>query len=268
MKPFFGTYFSYPKAFLGIVSLLFGAVVFFYLSYFGVDFFPSKDQKLLIIIDRSLSMAVEDVKSPLTNGAQSRLQEAKENAKKLSETHTQVGVITYAKNPTLFVPISEAQHSVLSLIESIIPEADVGGSDLPLALEFAKNLYEKIPLEVIIFTDGGSTGTTPFPEMPKNWRISLFPIGSENGGKIPLGYNAQGEKRYKYYSGTEVIVSYSPETLKLISKKIGATILTNREDLAQERNELYSFFQYNRYYIIAGLLTILGLLLHPYVRKK
>jgi hypothetical protein len=47
----------------------------------------------------------------------------------------------------------------------------------------------------------------------------IIGIGTKEGGKIPLGYTALGEKRYKYFSGSEVLSSYNHEYLVSLAEK-------------------------------------------------
>lgn len=56
--------------------------------------------------------------------------------------------------------------------------------------------------------------------LPEGWTLRLIQIGSEAGGKIPLGYNADGSRRYRYYQGREVIVPRSEELQRILEEQI------------------------------------------------
>ena len=60
-------------------------------------------------------------------------------------------------------------------------------------------LASRDPIHIVLITDGGMTGEGVFPELPSDTSLTVIGIGTPTGGMIPLGYNLDGEKRYKYY---------------------------------------------------------------------
>ncbi len=69
------------------------------------------------------------------------------------------------------------------------------------ALTLANTLYESDmrPLHIILLTDGGIL-PDDLPNISKYFSLSLIGLGTTSGGKIPLGYSADGQRRYKYFS--------------------------------------------------------------------
>ncbi|MBP9812753.1 VWA domain-containing protein [Candidatus Gracilibacteria bacterium] len=267
MKHVYHSYFSLFRALLGSIFLILGILLFLSLGVNQVSLFRGGDEASLIIIDQSLSMAIEDVNTAGKLSI-SRLDKAKELLQNMQVDTGHVGVILFAKNPTLLIPISPQISDFYNVISSIEPESELGGSDLLLALQFAKNLYGDRKLSINIYTDGGSTSLSSPPKIPQNWRVKIYGIGSEIGGKIPLGYNANGERRYKYFSGSEVIIAYEKSQLAKVSKAIGATLIDGELLHSGESTKWGSFFSQNVSYLLASLFLLIGIITHPYGRKK
>ena len=260
-------YFSYFRAFLGSLFLIVWTSIFCYLFVTKSPIIMSNTRPTLIIMDQSLSMAVEDIWSP-TPVIRSRLDLAKELVRTSIHDIKNLGIISYAKNPKLISPISPVSEWTMNLISSIEPESELWWSDLPLALKFAKNLYSHIWLTLIIYTDGGSTSESPLPELPKNWDVIIYGIGSKVWWKIPLGYNAQGERRYKYYSGSEIIVPYDEVNLSKIAKKIGAEFRQIDTYGTTPKDLYHPTLRGNTLSILSIILVLFGIIITPYVRKK
>ena len=213
-------------------------------------------------------MTVEDIRSSSSSKIQSRLDTAKEMIPAQFKAPKNVWVISFAKNPTLFIPISQIQSDFIGLIASISPESEVWGSDLPLALQYKKNLYGDKVLSVFIFTDGWDTSLSELPKIPQNWRITIYGLWSNAWGKIPLGYNANGERRYKYFSWSEIMVPYEREKMVSVAKAIGAHLI-HLDTLNSWNTDIpLRIFLDNIYYIFSSLLLLFGIIIHPYGRKK
>ena len=68
-------------------------------------------------------------------------------------------------------------------------------------MTLASTLYRSDirPLHIILLTDGGILPDTLL-ELPVHFSLSVIGLGTTSGGKIPLGYSADGQRRYKYFS--------------------------------------------------------------------
>lgn len=267
MKHVYHSYFSLFRALLWSIFLILGIILFLSLWVNQVSLFRWEDEASLIIIDQSLSMAIEDVNTSWKLSI-SRLDKAKELLQNTQDDTWQVWVILFAKNPTLLIPISPQMSDFYNVISSIEPESELWWSDLLLALQFAKNLYGDRKLSVNIYTDGWSTSLSTPPKIPQNWRVKIYGIWSEIWWKIPLGYNANGERRYKYFSWSEVIIAYEKSQLEKVSKAIWATLIDWELLRSGESTKWGNFFSQNVSYLLASFFLLIGIITHPYGRKK
>ncbi len=85
--------------------------------------FLGNEKTELIIIDQSLSMAVEDIHSDTT--LLSRLDLAKKMIDSSLDNGNQVGIISYAKNPKLVLPISQIHEGTREILYAISPETEL-----------------------------------------------------------------------------------------------------------------------------------------------
>lgn len=100
--------FSILRAVFGGVLLLASITLFAYLSVYKVPIFSADNEISLVIIDHSLSMAVEDMSDA---GLQiSRLEYSKNHILLSFQKSQSLGIISYAKNPSLLTPLSTTAH--------------------------------------------------------------------------------------------------------------------------------------------------------------
>jgi hypothetical protein len=109
--------------------------------------------------------------------------------------------------------------------------------------------------------------------LPENFDMILLGIGSDIGGKIPLGYDANGERRYKYFSGKEIVVRYEEEGIKKMADSYDvpyirvddisdiASLSSGKVNPLSEREKMIVLF-------LASFCIFFGYFLHPYVQKK
>jgi Ca-activated chloride channel homolog len=242
-------------------------LIFLSLWFKKAVLYKGQEELFLLIIDQSLSMAIEDIDTVWMQNI-SRLDKVKEMIRSTAYEWQKIWVILFAKNPTLLIPISSEVWKFHDIIWSIEPEPDLWWSDLPLAIQFAKNLYGNIKLQVTIYTDGWSTSMVTPPKIPQNWRVKIYWVWSEVWWKIPLGYNANGERRYKFFSWSEVILPYEKKELEKLSKVLSATLIDWDKTNLGENVLLENFFRNNTNYLLASLFLLLGIIIHPYGRKK
>jgi hypothetical protein len=210
-------------------------------------------------------MAAEDMKDE-KNRAISRLEYTKKYIQDTLENNKNKAIITYARVPTLYLPFVTDDRRFIDAVTSIEVEEDYGGSDLTLALALVKELYEKdSSIDLSIFTDGWSTTTLEFPTLPRSWSVTLVGVGTEGGGPIPLGYNADGTRRYKYFSWSEVVARYERWNIESFSDTLGASVYrmwngpSSKNIIDLSKNTLPP---------LALIFLFVGVLTFPYARKK
>ncbi len=234
---------------------------------------PSK-MRTLWIVDTSLSMAVEDIPSSENTLMVSRL----DLAKKLIQDGIDIipgehALITYARNASVDVPFSWNNYHIKNIVSHMTPVEFYGGSDLMGALSLANSLYvhSDIPIHIILLSDGGLESADSTVTLSRTFTLSLIWIGTTRGGKIPLGYDSDGNRRYKYFSGQEVVVGYEPSALINLSNLYSAPLV---------EREIFWYFpteiiptpltdMRKLIFLSLGTLCILfWYFFHPYAHKK
>lgn len=174
------------------------------------------------------------------------------------------GLITFTRSPVLVLPFSPTSQKTHAIISGIRAKEIGWGSDPFTALRFAKSLYGETfsHLTVRIITDGGFTSEDTPVDIPSGWSVEILPIGTLAGGRIPLGYNALGERRYKYGSGGEVIAKR--ENLRI--EKLAHITHGSIRDSFPPKNleEIQSKYQT----ILAIAMMVCSLFLHPFHQPK
>lgn len=220
-------------------------------------------------------MSVEDMPGSLTGVAMSRLDFAKTLVQDgVSRTVWEQALIVYAREASLVSPLSSDSNYLISRISDISPVELYGGSDVLSAISLAKMLYwaSDVPLRIIIVTDGGSTNTDTALNIPDYFHISLIGLGTDVWGKIPLGYDANGERRYKYYAGKEIIVRYEGDLLQKIADKYKSTIAhiaSWQPQFPLETNtRVTPLWERYMLLVLATICILIGYIYHPYAEKK
>jgi hypothetical protein len=223
--------------------------------------------RTVIILDTSLSMLAEDI---LGSGGltSSRLDSAKLYIREHLKTDREYALITYARSASLIMPFTRDRTMIEKVLKNIeSPHLD-WWSDLNTALTLLSLAYrEHTPYEVVILTDGGTTSSTP-PSLSWHRVITIIGIGSDLWARIPLWYESSGKRRYKTYSGVEVIVTYGRDYLDDIAHELSARILriTSTSDIGQISIES-TLSHREKLLIFAGIALIIWFLFHPYVRE-
>ena len=234
----------------------------------------SSSIRTLWIIDTSLSMAVEDIPSSENTQMVSRLA----LAKKLMQEGIDIipgehALISYAREASVETPFSSDTDHIKNIISNLTPMEFYGGSDLMSALSLASTLYVRsdTPVHIILLSDGGVEGWSAPIILPNIFSLSFIWLGTIRGGKIPLGYDSDGNTRYKYFAGKEVVIGYDASSLKNMSNQYNA-VLIERENFAPFPKEIIPTpITDMRKLIFLALGTfciIFWYFLHPYARKK
>lgn len=139
---------------------------------------------LVVVLDLSLSMAVQDV-SP------SRLTRAKFKLTDLFERRTegQTALIVYAGQPYTVVPFTDDTATLTHLLPSLSPDImPVPGSRPDLALEMANQLLEdnRINRGRILFITDGIDDITRFGQaVSANHDLVVLAVGTARGAPVP-----------------------------------------------------------------------------------
>ncbi|MBS0651180.1 MAG: VWA domain-containing protein [Verrucomicrobia bacterium] len=175
-----------------------------------------RDQSLAVLLDLSESMNAQDV-SP------SRLRRAKQKIEDLLNLSkgVRVGLIAFAADPHMIVPLTEDKEAIRHLLSSL--ETDlvyVQGSKLAPALEMAATLFNNDPgtnNAIVVISDGGfedgSAIHTAQKIAEKGIVIHTLGIGTLEGAALKDSYGAIVKK-----NGSPVISKLERERFREISK--------------------------------------------------
>ena len=239
--------------------------------YFIIDTLSSQDT--LWIVDTSLSMAVEDIPGSTPTERMSRLDRAWEIVKTwITSIAGNHAIMSYARSAAIESPLTTDRAHLGHVVDSLQPTLYYWGSDISAALLLAKSLYgnREVPLRIFWIADGGVLPDI-LPDMPDLFALTLVGVGSPAWGKIPLGYSVDGERRYRSYSGTEVVVRYDSTPLETLANRYDGRFLdfgVDSRDLDSVIDAPVSSSVKNSLLIIFSTFLIIGYFYHPYARKK
>ncbi len=241
--------------------------------YIVLEHTPSKIRTLWIL-DTSLSMTVEDISSEENHMMISRHDLARkmilEGIDMIPGEHA---LITYARDASVETPFSGEKDHIKNIISHTSPVEFYGGSNLMSALSLANSLYggSNMSIHIILLSDGGMENTTPSVALSQIFTLSFIWIGTSRGGKIPLWYNAEGNRRYKYFSGQEIVVEYDDLALGSLSNLYDAT-LVRRETTSPFPSEVLPLEVTDMkkliFLALGTFCVIFWYFLHPYAHKK
>jgi von Willebrand factor type A domain len=265
------TVFSYKRYITSSILIIFWLGILLY-RYFVIEYLPTWDRTLWII-DTSLSMAVEDIPSTEKGMMISRLDLAKKLALLgIESIWGEHAVISYARQASVESPFLSEKAFTRDIVSSLSLIEFYGWSDSEAALSLARTLYagSSVPIHIVVLTDGEMTGEKQDVSLPENLDLTFVALGSSRWGKIPLGYDAEGERRYKYFSGSQVVVSYDPISLKKLAGIYDAQYIDQgtsalfpasliRVPITQNKKNIYL--------LLATLLIVSWYIYHPYAQK-
>ncbi len=217
-------------------------------------------------------MLVEDMSSS-GNIMMSRLDLAKKYIyQDINSRSWSIALITYDKNASLLVPRTLDRESFREILSAVTPLDIWGGSDLSAGLSLFAKLRQPddTRVDLVILTDGWWTVSRDIlPYLSSVSDTTIVGIGTEVGWRIPLGYNLDGEKRYKYYEWSEVIAHYEKDNIEKLS------LLSHAQLVHLEEDRDYQFSASPRYRLDPSLLEIigicsilLGIMIPHYAREK
>lgn len=253
--------FSFYRLFIGQFFVVIGILLLGYSIFSGNR--GTSWERNLYILDTSLSMGVEDMGKGSDSLIQSRLDRAKSLI--LSASYSwEVAVIAYARSPALLLPFTTSTETFIRTIQNISISSSFGGSDPLWALSLVDTLYKNntSPLHIFLLTDGGySHSGDIFPPLPPLSQLTIIGIGTNAWGKIPLGYDGTGARRYKIYENKEVIIPYDETFLQKIKKQYNATYIhienIINKNITESQNFSSSLFDFwNKLLFLLGCISL------------
>lgn len=190
-------------------------------------------QKILWIVDNSLSMNVRDV-STADGGFISRLEAS------LSVIRSFSGVIpwehallTFARTPLLQMPFSADEIYRKNVLDGIVPIVYWWGSDMAKALSFVHDMYGNNPwFQIVMLTDAEFIDMSAIQALhfaPK--RMMIVGVGTSEGGYMIQWYDAEGLPIYKEHQGKRVLSRLDQPALESIATLLSAdTAYIDHED--------------------------------------
>lgn len=231
------------------------------------------EAETLWIVDTSLSMTIEDIPWISPNHRISRLDRAKELIEEgimsISGTHA---IMSYAREAYMETPFTEDRSHLTTVIGWLEGTRYFWGSDMVSPLLLTDSLYRWYTKKVhIIWLSDGGALPWDFPSIPPGFDMTIVGIGSQRGEKIPLWYAPDGTRRYRTFSGSEVVVPYEKDILETLSRHYDADFI----DMGIEtsfpealRTTPLPKNEKNIFLYLGSMLIIFGYLYHPYARKK
>jgi Ca-activated chloride channel family protein len=211
---------------------------------------------ILVILDLSNSMEVEDV-------VPSRLARAKRTLRKLTERAQgdRVGVIAFAGSAFVVCPLTNDLDYVNQVLDTLTPRM-IGrqGTDIGLALKTAAEAMGRgaqdsglpggadsgggpVSKVLLLISDGEDLGgrvEEGLKDLKKqSARLYVFGVGTEKGGQIPVR-DEDGVLRGYKRQGSEFVVSrFNPSALKKLASQAGGEYF----ELSDRESDLEPLFQ-------------------------
>ena len=263
------TAFSYKRYSIGSALILIGLFFFGY----SIALTPtSTPKKTLWIVDISLSMGVEDI---VESGSilHSRLDLAKAIIDGgIRQRWWEHAIIGYARSAWVLAPFSSDRAFLTSVVSGIQPIDIYGWSDISAAFLLVRSLYGGLgtPIEMILLSDGGSsTSIDTITDLPERSSLTIIGIGTQKWGKIPLGYDLDGERRYKYFEKKEITIPYEQDILKTLIKRYGASyIRKDYWDISSIGSDFFITIDPSIYRMFGIAFLLIGYIFHPYATSK
>lgn len=223
MKPSFHPY-NFARSpfrrFLIYISLFVGVGMLLMTVYLNIT--PRDHTRVLWIVDTSLSMQVQDMMTS-SGILLSRLAVAQNILTNLSmQEQREQALMVFGSHARILLPFTRDQSSILSTIETLSPEIYASASDLWGALTLTQLLYQDTPLDIRILTDGENMeASLTGVDTIKNISLTIFWIGTVQGGPMIQGYDSDGMPRYKQFEWQRAISRRDDTFLLSLVEKLG-----------------------------------------------
>lgn len=224
---------------LGFVIILYS--LFTYLSSL------SSSHRTIILLDTSLSMAVEDIEGS-GGGTISRFETAKNLIHKLIQIPGEYGLMTFAKNPILRTPLTDNIKFLENSINAISLVDQASWTDIEAALAQIRKLYISSGVRLVLITDGW--WEIDISRLDRyGISLEIIGIGTLAGGSIPSGTDVFGKSLYKMQDGEIVISARNMKTISTLQEVFqGKTTIIEWEwDIEKYMDALYhqKIYPYN-----------------------
>ena len=203
----------------------------------GKQTITTKGVEVVIALDISNSMKAEDI-------TPSRLEKAKMVVRRLTKQlqGSKIGLIVFAGDAFVQMPITDDFISVDMFLESITPELiELQGTDIAAAIDLASRSFtanEYIGKAIIVITDGENHegGAVEAAQRAKEKGLNLFVlgIGTDKGGRIPDGRGGF----IRNVNNDIVVTKLNEEMAKSIAQGGGGTYI--RVDNTSSAQEILS----------------------------
>ncbi len=172
------------------------------------------DQKTVILIDKSASMLVEDVRP---NRFKKAVMMARHFVKKAAGH--QISIIVFSDTHKRVVPFTDDIDLLDSILGGLLGlDINVGGSQLSLAITEATSYFnlgkEYTGGNLLVFTDGEEHNTLENFKLNEDVNLAIVGVGTLNGGPIPLRRTGGGFQGYKKFNGKEINSRLNEENIK------------------------------------------------------
>ena len=263
-------------------------ICLFSASYFSVadfnekqsnDLSFDKSDEIYLLIDLSNSMNTKDVQPTRLEKVKFEIETFIKNRKE-----GKIGIIVFAENARLFVPLTSDFESLTIFVESLNTDFFLeGSSDLNLGLtEFIQKVDSNFnQTGLVIFTDGGESETdvsNDIIQKIKNLKVkvAVVGVGTANGGVI---FDAKGEKILSEEK-KEIVSNLNEQYLKKIASELSANyyFINNFKNQMKEVEDTFAsskliskmidakdFISFN-YFVYLLLLTLLLVLIEILLR--
>ncbi|WP_372651930.1 VWA domain-containing protein [Halobacteriovorax sp.] len=172
------------------------------------------DQKTVILIDKSASMLVEDVRP---NRFKKAVMMARHFVKKAAGH--QISIIVFSDTHKRVVPFTDDIDLLDSILGGLLGlDINVGGSQLSLAMTEATSYFslgdEYNGGNLLVFTDGEEHDTLENFELNEDVNLAIVGVGTLNGGPIPLRRTGGSFQGYKKFNGKEINSRLNEKNIK------------------------------------------------------
>lgn len=181
------------------------------------------DKNLVVLLDSSQSMAVEDLGS-------SRFTRAKQEIYDILQRYQEyrVGVISFTDIPYIISPLTKDHKAIIDNIKSLSPDDfELQGSNINEAFKLTINYLKKVSgteKYILLISDGGFTTKldAKIVEQILDQKLELFiyAIGTELGGPVFK------DGKIIEYEGEKVISKLDLDNLNDIAKEFKAKMIT------------------------------------------
>ncbi|OUR93050.1 hypothetical protein A9Q84_21335 [Halobacteriovorax marinus] len=162
------------------------------------------DQKTIILIDKSASMLVEDVRP---NRFKKAIMLARHFVKKAAGH--QISIIVFSDTHKRVVPFTDDIDLLDSILGGLLDlNIAVGGSELSMAMKEAIGYFSLDKNysggNLLVFTDGEEHDSFKNMKLEKDVNLAIIGIGTLKGGPIPIRRRDGGFSGYKKHKGKQI----------------------------------------------------------------